>query len=245
MPIETSSSGSVPDGLYFRQLLSGRDYAVNDQIAIQMRNFSYLIGDMGSRKCVVVDPAYAPGELHDVVLKDGYELVGALVTHYHADHCGGNMMGFNLPGVVELLDIVDVPIYAHQNEISWIRKTTGIGEGHLRETEEGSVLSIGSIDISFLHTPGHTPGSQCFMVRDRLISGDTVFLDGCGRTDLPGGDPEQMYRSLRRLAMLPPKTDLYPGHHYSQEPFSTMNEVTANNVVFRASTESDWLRLFG
>lgn len=245
MAFDSAGGGAASGDLYFRQLLSGRDFAARDAVASQMRNFSYLIGDVASRKCVVVDPAYAPQELLEIAINDGFELVGALVSHYHADHCGGSMMGFDLPGITDLLELVDVPIYAHHDEVRWISRTTGIEEGHVKVTGEGDVLTLGSIDISFLHTPGHTPGSQCFMVRDRLVSGDTVFLDGCGRTDLPGGDPEKMYQSIRRLSTLPKTTDLYPGHDYSNAPFAKMDSVTANNVVFRAATESEWLRLFG
>ena len=245
MPIDATPKHTAPKDLYFRQLLGGRDFACHDNVANQMRNFSYLIGDEATRQCVVIDPAYAPADLLDSARNDGYEIAGALITHYHADHCGGSMMGMQLPGVVELLELIDVPIYVHQDEVTWIRKTTGISDTHIRVTHEGERLTLGSIDIDFLHTPGHTPGSQCFIVRDRLVSGDTVFLDGCGRTDLPGGDPEEMFRSLRRLSQLPHTTDLYPGHDYSSQPVASWGEVTRNNVVFRATTESDWLRLFG
>jgi len=238
------TSGPGQNGLYFRQLLSGRDFAVGDTVATQMRNFAYLIGDSTSRQCVVVDPAYAPIELVEIARSDGYEVVGALVTHYHADHCGGRMMGFDLPGVAELLERFDLPIFINRHEIDWVEKTTGVGAGQLRVVEGGETTNIGSIGITFLHTPGHTPGSQCFLVRNRLVSGDTVFLDGCGRTDLPGGDPEEMFRSLRRLADLPTDTDLFPGHDYSSSSTAPMGEVTANNVVFRAATAAEWLRLF-
>lgn len=244
LPDTVAPQTSVGD-LYFRQLLAGKDFAKHDPIASQMRNFSYLIGDSSSRRCLVVDPAYAPKDLWELAMHDGYEIVGALITHYHADHCGGTMMGMNLAGVSELLELADVPIYVHQDEIPWIRKTTGIGASHISATQEGQKISLGSIEFSFLHTPGHTPGSQCFLVRDRLVSGDTVFLDGCGRTDLPGGNPAEMFRSLRRLAALPSSIDLYPGHDYSPRPTASLEDVAASNVVFRASNESDWLRLFG
>ena len=108
------------------------------------------------------------------------------------------------------------------------------------------MIDVGAIPIRLLHTPGHTPGSQCFLVDGRLIAGDTLFLDGCGRTDLPGGDPEAMYESLTtRLARVPDDTVLYPGHLYSPEPFDTMGHTRSHNYVFRLRTPEQWMTMFG
>ena len=236
------SSGSE---IYFRQLLSGRDFARDDQVAIQMRNFAYLIGDPRTRKCAVVDPAYAPLELLQIAADDGYEVDSILISHYHADHCGGRMMGMSLPGVVDILSVRSMPVIVNRNEREWITKTTGLSIDSLKLAEGGDVLEVGDVRVTLLHTPGHTPGSQCFMVDGRLVSGDTIFLDGCGRTDLPGGNPEDLFRSLTKLAQLPDDTDLYPGHDYSQKPHAQFSEVKRHNVVYRAKTMDDWLRLFG
>jgi len=233
------------DDLYFRQLLSGRDFAKSDEVAIQMRNFSYLIGDPQSRRCVVVDPAYAPNDLTQIAADDGYEIDAVLITHYHADHCGGRMMGMNLPGIAEVLDEMNVPIVINRQELEWVMKTTGLGKESFRLVDGGDKVQIGDVSVTMLHTPGHTPGSQCFLVRGRLVSGDTLFLDGCGRTDLPGGNPEELYRSLSSLAALPNDTDLYPGHDYSHRPHALLDDVKQHNVVFRAETLADWVRLFG
>ena len=233
------------NGLYFRQLLSGRDFARTDQIAIQMRNFSYLIGDSRKRHCVVVDPAYAPLDLIECAAEDGYEVDAVLITHYHADHCGGRMMGMNLPGVVEILQHREIPVVINRLEREWVMKTTGLGEDAFQLVDGGDSIDVGEVKITALHTPGHTPGSQCFLVDDRLVSGDTVFLDGCGRTDLPGGEPEELFRSLLKLAELPDDTDLYPGHDYSHQPHAPLGAVKEHNVVFRARTVDDWMRLFG
>ena len=233
------------DDLYFRQLLSGRDFAKSDEVAIQMRNFSYLIGDPQSRQCVVVDPAYAPNDLTQIAADDGYEIDAVLITHYHADHCGGRMMGMNLPGIAEVLDEMNVPIVINRQELEWVMKTTGLGKESFRLVDGGDKVEIGDVSVTMLHTPGHTPGSQCFLVRGRLVSGDTLFLDGCGRTDLPGGNPEELYRSLSSLAALPNDTDLYPGHDYSHRPHALLDGVKQHNVVFRAETLADWVRLFG
>jgi glyoxylase-like metal-dependent hydrolase (beta-lactamase superfamily II) len=104
---------------------------------------------------------------------------------------------------------------------------------------------VGDVEIELVHTPGHTPGSQCFLVAGRLVSGDTLFLDGCGRTDLPGSDVEQMYDSLQRLARLPDETLIYPGHRYSLASSAMLASVRESNVVFKPPTREGWLRMFG
>lgn len=231
--------------LYFRQLLSGRDFAQGDPVARQMVNFAYLIGDRGTGECVVVDPAYAAGELVAIAARDGMTVVGALASHYHADHVGGTMMGFSLRGIDELLEVVDVPIHINRHEREWVKKTTGVDESSLTLHEDGDVVRVGTIDIALLHTPGHTPGSQCFLVRNRLVSGDTLFLDGCGRTDLPGSDPSAMFTSLRKLANLSTETVIHPGHFYSPQESERLETVMRHNFVFGPRTQAEWSDLFG
>jgi hydroxyacylglutathione hydrolase len=104
---------------------------------------------------------------------------------------------------------------------------------HLVGHDSGDVVAVGDVDVSMVHTPGHTPGSQCFFVEDRLIAGDTLFLDGCGRTDLPGSDPAKMAESLRRLRDVPDSTILFPGHRYSFASSATMDAVKESNFVFQ------------
>ena len=222
------------DRLYFRQLLSGKDFAADDQLAQQMVNFVYAIGDRDTGECVLVDPAYAVNDILDVIEADHMRVTGVLATHYHPDHVGGSMMGHDIEGIATLLDRVDCPIHIHTDECEWVCKTTGIGEEHLVMHNSGDVLSVGAIDITMLHTPGHTPGSQCFLVDGRLIAGDTLFLDGCGRTDLPGSDGRQMIESLQRLAKVPGDTILYPGHQYSAASSAPMSHVIKNNYIFDA-----------
>ena len=219
--------------LYFRQLLSGRDFAVGDPLASQMVNFVYAIGDRRTGDCVLVDPAYAVKELVDLVGADHMTVTGALATHYHPDHVGGSMMGHSIEGISELLDHVDCPIHVQHDEVEWVMKSTSVTADHLVGHDSGDVLTVGSIEISLVHTPGHTPGSQCFFVDDRLIAGDTLFLEGCGRTDLPGSDPAKMLESLRRLAEVPDSTILFPGHRYSIASSATMDVVKETNFVFQ------------
>jgi hydroxyacylglutathione hydrolase len=235
--------------LYFRQLLSGRDFAVADPLAGQMVNFVYAVGDRDTGDCVLVDPAYAVDELLDAVEHDGMRVTGVLATHYHPDHVGGSMMGHTIEGVARLLQRCDCPVHVNRHEVPWVQRTTGVGDDSIRAHDGGDVLSVGGIDITLVHTPGHTPGSQCFHVHDgdsgRLISGDTLFLDGCGRTDLPGSNPEEMYDSLMTLAEMPSGTIVYPGHRYSQPSSATIDAVTESNYVYRTRSRDAWLQWFG
>ena len=233
------------DRLYFRQLLSGRDFAVSDHLASQMVNFVYLVGDTQTRECVIVDPAYAVNDLLQIVANDDMKLTGVLATHYHPDHVGGSMMGMNIEGVAALLDLQPVPIHVNANEATWVTRTTGISDNDLVKHSGGDKLCVGDIEITFVHTPGHTPGSQCFLVEQRLVAGDTLFLEGCGRTDLPGSNPGEMYASLQTLAKMPSDTLVCPGHQYSAMPSSNLGDVVATNHVFKPQTQEQWLEWFG
>ncbi|WP_343599864.1 MBL fold metallo-hydrolase [Mycobacterium sp.] len=233
------------DRLYFRQLLAGRDFAPGDVFATQMRNFAYLIGDRQTGDCVVVDPAYAAGDLLDALQADGMRLSGVLVTHHHPDHVGGSMMGFQLKGLAELLEQASVPVHVNSDEALWVSRVTGISTGDLTTHRHGDTVNVGDIAIELLHTPGHTPGSQCFLLDGRLVAGDTLFLDGCGRTDFPGGDSDEMYRSLQQLAALPGNPIVFPGHWYSAQPSAPLAEVTRSNYVYRATDLDQWRMLMG
>jgi glyoxylase-like metal-dependent hydrolase (beta-lactamase superfamily II) len=234
------------DRLYFRQLLAGRDIASDDLMARRMVNLVYLIGDRARGEAVAVDPAYAPDEVVDILEADGMRLTGVLATHYHADHVGGDLFGRKIVGISELLDQIEVPIHVHKDEVLWIERTTGVGRERLVTHESDDVLKVGEIEIRLLHTPGHTPGSQCFLVDGLLVAGDTLFLQGCGRTDLPGSDPEAMYDSLvNRLAKLPDDTVVYPGHLYSPEGSARLGETKRKNPVLVPRSAEEWLALFG
>ena len=233
------------DRLYFRQLLSGRDFARGDGIAEQMRNFAYLIGDRQTGDCLVVDPAYAAGDLVDTLEADGMHLSGVLVTHHHPDHVGGSMMGFELKGLADLLERVSVPVHVNSQEAVYVSRITGIPMSDLTSHEHGDKVSVGDIDIELLHTPGHTPGSQCFLLDGRLIAGDTLFLEGCGRTDFPGGDSDEIFRSLQKLAHLSGDPTVFPGHWYSAEPSASLSEVKRSNYVYRVADLEQWRSLMG
>jgi glyoxylase-like metal-dependent hydrolase (beta-lactamase superfamily II) len=130
-------------------------------------------------------------------------------------------------------------------EAEYVRKVTNLTDADLVTHSSGDVVMVGDIPIELIHTPGHTPGSQCFMLDGALVSGDTLFLEGCGRTDLPGGDPLALYESLtQKLSKVPDDSILFPGHLYSATPCASMGETRHANFVFRPKTPEQWLAMF-
>lgn len=227
-----TNADASDDRLYFRQMLSGRDFAVGDPFATQMVNFAYAIGDRSTGECLLVDPAWNVDDLIERVGDDGMKIVGVLATHYHADHVGGSIMGHDIQGVAALLERLSCPVHVQSDEIEWMERTSGVGADHLVAHSPGDVVTVGGVEVKLVHTPGHTPGSQCFLVDGRLVAGDTLFLDGCGRTDLPGSDPVAMAESLRLLHQVDDDVVLYPGHRYSVASCATMGSVKQSNFVF-------------
>jgi len=225
---------SEAEGVYLKQLELG-----------PMQNFVYLVGDPVARRCVVVDPAWEIEEIVDTAAADGMTITGALVTHTHQDHVGGSLASWGMPGriagVEELLAKLPVKVYVHKAEREFL---PGLGSD-LVQVDNHDTLEVGRLRLTFLHTPGHTPGSQCFLVDGRLISGDTLFIGSCGRTDLPGSDPREMYYSLtQRLGALPDDTVLFPGHNYGGAS-STIGDEKQQNPFMRFASLGDFLRTMG
>jgi len=237
----------MDDRVLIRQLLSGRDFATGDPIASQMVNFVYLVGDLEEKECVLVDPAWDIDGLLAAAGDSGMKVTGALATHYHPDHIGGDLFGHRVQGLAALKERLDVPVHVHEAEVEGVRYMTGLSRNDLSAHEGGDTIEVGSVPIRFVHTPGHTPGSQCFLVAEKaLVSGDTLFVQGCGRVDLPGGDSEEMYRTLtQRLAKLPDDVILYPGHDYGGGRTSTMADQRRINPCMRIRSLEDWRAFMG
>jgi glyoxylase-like metal-dependent hydrolase (beta-lactamase superfamily II) len=215
-----------------------------EQIAIgPMQNFAYLLGSRRTREVVLVDPAWDIGALLDRVDAQNYILKGALVTHYHPDHIGGSFGSNTVAGLPELLAQNPVRIYANTLEADGVKKVTGVSETDLVRVGSGDTLKIGDIEIEFLHTPGHTPGSQCFRVKNTLVSGDTLFINGCGRVDLPGSNKDDMYHSMAKLRALPDDTLLLPGHHYGHLPSATMADTKKQNPYLQVTDLDTWRQI--
>jgi hydroxyacylglutathione hydrolase len=222
--------------LYLKQMLVG-----------PMQNFVYLVGDRTTRQAVVVDPAWDIEGILGVLHADDMNLQAALITHFHPDHLGGDLMGHHIQGAAELLERGEkIKVYIHRNEADYVARISGLSKSDLTLTDSGGDLVVGEQRIQFLHTPGHTPGSQCFLVGGNLVSGDTLFIGSCGRVDLPGSDPAQMYDSLvNKLRALPDETVLYPGHDYSDRNRSTIGEEKRRNMCMRFERLEDFLSMMG
>jgi glyoxylase-like metal-dependent hydrolase (beta-lactamase superfamily II) len=208
-----------------------------------MQNFVYLIGDPVARQCVVVDPAWEIDTIVNTAAADDMAITGALVTHTHQDHVGGSLASWGMPGripgIEELLTRVPARVYVLKAAREFLPGSD------LMRVDNHDTLQVGRLTLTFLHTPGHTPGSQCFLVDGRLISGDTLFIGSCGRTDLPGSDPSEMYYSLtQRLGALPDDTVLFPGHNYGGES-STIGDEKRGNPFMRFPSLGDFLGVMG
>jgi glyoxylase-like metal-dependent hydrolase (beta-lactamase superfamily II) len=226
--------------LYFAQVPVG-----------EMANLAYLIGSRSTGEALLVDPAWSVDALLDRAEADGMRVIGALATHDHQDHIGGSIFGMSIEGIDRLMTRQPVPIHVHDLDADGARRVTGVSASDLVRHESGDVLELGGVRVRLLHTPGHTPGSQCFLVDTggepgRLVAGDTLFLNACGRVDLPGGDPEALFRSLHGvLKQLPDETVLYPGHRYAAEPYAELGAQKRTNPYLRAASVEQFLSLLG
>ena len=225
----------MSDDIYLKQLEIG-----------PMGNYVYLIGDPETREAMIIDPAWDIPAILDVLDADDMKLVGALATHFHPDHIGGEMMGHLIPGVPDLLEQRPVKIHIHREEAPYVKSVLGMETSDFVKVDGETTVNVGRIPIRIIHTPGHTPGSICFLVDGKLVSGDTLFIGACGRVDLPGSSAEDLYYSLtQKLHALPDETVLFPGHNYGSESTSTMGEQKNQNPFIRFERIEDFLRMMG
>lgn len=201
-----------------------------------MQNFAYLLGDRKKKECVVVDPAWEPEKILAEAKRDGMKVIGALATHSHFDHVNA---------FEGLLKRTGGKIYVNQAEVDFTENSAEDALGVLVKfsadqrisVKEGDRIPVGGILIDVIHTPGHTPGSQCFLAGDNLISGDTLFVGYCGRCDLAGGSAQALHESLsKKLFLLDDEIVLYPGHDYSGRPSAKLGEEKRTNPYLRART---------
>ncbi len=186
-----------------------------------MKNFVTLVGAPAVDEVVVVDPAWDAGAIAAACQAEGRRAVAIVLTHHHHDH---------LNAVEPLLATFDVPVYVQRAELAFAPEAFAGFRGSVRPVEPEAVLRLAGLDLKCLHTPGHTPGSQCLWCGSVLVSGDTLFVGACGRCDLPGGDSGQLYDSLHRvLARVPDEVELLPGHDYGEVPRTTLGRERARN----------------
>ncbi|KAJ2775676.1 hypothetical protein H4R18_005961, partial [Coemansia javaensis] len=254
-------------GLGVVQLLAGRDFAVRPrglhpirtrifEFAAEMQNYVYLVADAETRKCVVVDACWDVDGILAAAAREGLLLAAAAVTHAHFDHVGGTppppfaSLRIRVAGLAELKRrMPHLPLLVHPLDIPDVMAANPhLKLHHFTPTPNGFAFTLGArTRIHFLHTPGHTPGSQCLLVNDcRLFSGDTLFPGSCGRVDLPGGSLPDMVHSLQaRLRAVPDATIVYPGHEYAGEWTSIAREKKRGFLrpAGDGPAHSQWARL--
>ncbi len=182
-----------------------------------MENFVYLIQDDATGRAAVVDPAWEVPEVLRLAEQRGLRITDILLTHSHHDHVNG---------IETLLEAGEARIHLLKAEAQFWERYLDLPTLH----HGGDVIELGDTEIKVLHTPGHTPGSACYRLGNDLITGDTLFVYGCGRCDLHGGDPERMFHTLKDLGEgLPSSTVVHPGHNYAEMPVSTLAEQMDGN----------------
>lgn len=179
-------------------------------------NFSYVIAD--PNYVVIVDPSYNSSQLIRLVEKLGRSLAFIINTHHHHDHTAGNK---------QVKNRFPCQIVAHR--LSKIDKD--------RAVDGNDLISIGELTFQVIHTPGHTPDSICLLIGNQLLTGDTLFVGECGRTDLPEGNSQDMYYSLfHKILKLPDAVQVYPGHDYGPQPTSTIGRERKTNYTLTPRT---------
>ncbi len=188
-----------------------------------MQNFAYLVEDEESREALAIDSGWETDPIVKLALSEGMRVKYVCATHGHFDH-------------VKTMDRLAMALGAATVafEGSEVEPKVPVGDG--------DVLKLGKGAVKVIHTPGHTEDSVCYHDGEHLFTGDTLFVDAWGRTDLPGGSPAKMFSSLHAIIMrLPEGTVLYPGHDYGEVPFRTLGEESRKNPALRARTLAEFI----
>lgn len=190
-----------------------------------MQNFVYLLADEPSREAIAIDSGWETDPIVDRAASDGMQVKFAVATHNHFDHTST---------LQELAKRTHSKVVAHAN--SPIPRDLSV--------KDGDILSVGRRRVRVIHTPGHTEDSICLYDGENLFTGDTLFIGNCGRTDLQGGSPEKMFKSLHDVILgLPAETTIYPGHDYGDVPFRKLGEEARLNPTLLARSYSEFLRI--
>ncbi len=212
-----------------------------------MMNFVYIIGCAAAGEAGVVDPAWDVPRILETARTLGLKIGHILLTHAHPDHVNG---------LEALLDATGAKVYFSSKELEYVHEMAKLFKvpidfmrrhsDDIVGVEDNQEIRIGEIPVRLLHTPGHTPGSQCILVEKNLLTGDTLFVDACGRVDLPGGDPSKMWWSLnQRLNALDDDIIIYPGHNYGGRATSTIGEQKRTNPFMQFASAEDFLISMG
>jgi glyoxylase-like metal-dependent hydrolase (beta-lactamase superfamily II) len=189
----------------------------------QMANFTYVIADEQTGDAAVIDPSWDLDKIFDVLKKNSWKAKYIINTHTHFDHVLGNDQVAAVTGAKVV-----------QHKASDARKDISVSDA--------DTIKVGNIALKVIHTPGHSKDSICLLTGNLLFTGDTLFVGNCGRTDLPGSDPKEMYHSLfDKLAKLDEQLVVYPGHNYGSTPKSTIGYEKRTNFVLQPRAENDFV----
>ena len=200
-----------------------------------IENFSYIIANPLERIATLIDPGW-PGEEADKLLEiaalDGVVIKYIIATHYHSDH---------ICGIEYLLEKTGAELLVHEDEKESMDR---LGFKVDIILKDGDFLSLGGLTVKIIHTPGHSPGSICIYSNGKLFTGDTLFVGGCGRADLPRGNPEALYQSLYdKLLNLSDSTEIYPGHDYGSVKISTIDRERRENPYLKCASFEEFIKL--
>jgi hydroxyacylglutathione hydrolase len=187
-------------------------------------NFSYIVADEAAGVAAVVDSSYNADEVVRIIKSENFRLKYVINTHGHSDHTGGNE---------ELRFLFGAKTVAHR--LALTKPDVSV--------DDGDVILVGAIRMKVIYTPGHTPDSVCLLVDGKvLLTGDTLFVGECGRTDMPGGSPRQLYDSLfKKLLKLDDDVSVYPGHDYGSKPSSTIGEEKRSNYTLQPRSLAEFI----
>jgi glyoxylase-like metal-dependent hydrolase (beta-lactamase superfamily II) len=195
-------------------------------------NFNELISDGETSETAVVDPAFEVDRLLATARERGWKITTVLLTHTHHDH---------IDGVDEMVKATGATVYVGAGEVD--RAQAAAPSARVIGLVGGERIPLGASVVEALATPGHTVAGISYLVGGAVMTGDTLFVGFCGRTDFPGGDPHVLWRSLRKLAALPEETRMYPGHDYGKTPTSTIGWECATNPYLLCKTEEEFVAL--
>ena len=188
-----------------------------------MQNFCYIMGDEESKEGAVVDPGWEINKILEAAKRHDLNIKAIFLTHAHPDHANG---------VKAMADATGAAVYAHEKEFDEIKK---LGINKIKIINDNDTINIGKIKVKVIHTPGHTPGSVCYLLNNKIITGDTLFVENIGRVDLPGGNARIMAESLKKLKKLDDRIKVYPGHDYGSKPNSTIGYEKKHNYHMRGN----------
>lgn len=200
----------------------------------QMMVFAYLVGDGETGDALVIDPAANAKDIVSVAAEDNLTIKYIVNTHGHVDHIGGNADMKNETGAEIIIHEEDAPMLTSTPSSMLSMFMAKESPQADRTVADGDMITVGNVQLKVLHTPGHSPGGISLYIPGYVFTGDTLFVESVGRTDLPGGSWEVMYNSIKtKLLTLPDDTIVLPGHNYGARPTSTIGHEKSNNPFLR------------